>query len=161
MSFVSARAAVAYQGPARSFVHAWKERALRRGAALAADLVAAHLEAPAVDVITHIPPDRDRLLERGHHPAAQLAHEISTRWEIPEAALLRRAGTSAPQTQLSRADRLRNVRTAFVGCRAAPKTVLLVDDVYTTGATTTAASAALRAAGAGQVRVVTFARTVR
>jgi predicted amidophosphoribosyltransferase len=53
------------------------------------------------------------------------------------------------------------VRGAFVAVAATPARVLLVDDVYTTGATVSAAATALRRAGARQVDVVTFARTVR
>jgi predicted amidophosphoribosyltransferase len=65
------------------------------------------------------------------------------------------------QTGLARADRRANVRGAFTATVAVRGTVLLVDDVYTTGATTAAAATALRAAGAARIEVVTFARTVR
>jgi predicted amidophosphoribosyltransferase len=144
-------------------VAAWKEHGLRRAAGLAAELVAEHLDVPAADAITYIPPDPGRLLVRGHHPAAQLAHELGRRWCLAEAALLARSGTSpsARQVGLARADRLRNARNAFVAVAAAPKRVLLVDDVYTTGATVSAAATALRHAGAREVDVVTFARSVR
>jgi len=50
-------------------VRAWKERGLRPVAALAAELVTAHVERPAADVITYIPPDGDRSIKRGHQPA--------------------------------------------------------------------------------------------
>ena len=59
------------------------------------------------------------------------------------------------------AERLRNARGAFVAVVETPRRVLLVDDVYTTGATVSAAATALRRAGTRQVDVVTFARTVR
>jgi predicted amidophosphoribosyltransferase len=62
---------------------------------------------------------------------------------------------------LPRAERLRNARGAFIAVAEAPKRVVLVDDVYTTGATVSAAATALRKAGARRVDVVTFARTVR
>ncbi|MGN6796544.1 MAG: ComF family protein, partial [Gaiellaceae bacterium] len=68
---------------------------------------------------------------------------------------------SARQASLPRVDRLRNVRGAFVSVAATPRRVVLVDDVYTTGATVSAAATALRHAGARHVDVVTFARTVR
>ena len=121
------------------------------------------LEAPAADVITYIPPDPIRLLHRGHHPAEQLARELARRWCLPEACLLVRAGSGAStrQTGLPRVERLRNARGAFVAVAKTPRRVLLVDDVYTTGATVAAAASALRRAGAVQVDVVTFARTVR
>ena len=56
---------------------------------------------------------------------------------------------------------MRNVRDAFVAAASPPRRLLLVDDVYTTGATVSSAAGALRAAGATRVDVVTFARTVR
>jgi ComF family protein len=161
LAFVSARAAVAYAGPARPLMHAWKEHALRRAAALAAELVVAHVERQAVDVIAYIPPDRARQLRRGYHPAEQLARELARRWSLEVVELLARTRSGARQTGLPRAERRANVRGVFAPTVAAPPTVLLVDDVYTTGATVGAAATVLRAAGASRVQVVTFARTVR
>ncbi len=53
------------------------------------------------------------------------------------------------------------MRRSFHAAAAAPARVALVDDVYTTGATASAAASALRAAGARSVEVVTFARALR
>ena len=161
IAFRRARAAVVYSGAARQVVAAWKEHGLRRAARLAAELVVEHVDAPAADVITYIPADPARLLVRGHHPAEQLARQLAGRWRLPAAALLVRTGAapSVRQTGLPRADRLRNARGAFVSVAAIPPSVVLVDDVYTTGATVSAAATALRHAGARHVDVVTFART--
>ena len=161
LGFVSARAAVAYGGPARALVHGWKERGLRRGAVIAADLVVAQVARPVVDAVTAVPPDGERLLERGYHPATQLALELARRWALHPARLLVRSRPSSRQTGLRLAERRANVRNAFGVRGDVPETVLLVDDVYTTGATVSAAAAALRANGARTVQVVTFARTVR
>ena len=163
LAFASARAAVAYVGAARPFVHGWKERGLRPFACLAADLVVELVPRPAADVITYIPPDGDRSARRGHHPAHRLAEELGRRWELDTVSLLRRARTIGQQTGLTRAERRRNVRGAFapVSGRDVPRTVVVVDDVYTTGATVGAAASALRSAGARGVHVVTFARAVR
>jgi predicted amidophosphoribosyltransferase len=143
-------------------VSAWKEHGLRRAGRLAAEVVAGRLPAPSADVITHIPSDRHRALERGGHPAEALAAELAARWALPHAPLLARA-RPAPRRQaaLDRAERLRNLRGAFAATAAPPSRVVLVDDVYTTGATADAAARALRDAGAGTVAVVTFARTCR
>jgi competence protein ComFC len=161
LAFATARACVAYAGPARPLLRAWKEHGLRPVAGLAADLVAAHLERPAADVIAYIPPDGARQLRRGHHPAERLARELGRRWGLETAPLLERTRPSLRQTGLARAERRANVRGAFTASVAVRGTVLLVDDVYTTGATTAAAATALRAAGAARIEVVTFARTVR
>ena len=141
----------------------WKEHGLRRAGQLAAELVTAQVARPAADVITYVPADRDRLLRRGHHPAELLGGFLARAWHIDAAGLLRRTdgASGARQTGLSRPDRLRNARGAFVALARVPPTVVLVDDVYTTGATAAAAATALRHAGARRVEVVTFARTVR
>src|SRR5581483_11954223 len=99
---------------------------------------------------------------RGAHPAEQLERALAARWELELAPLLTRRSqaTRKRQAALSRELRARNVRGAFTA-RDAPASVVLVDDVYTTGATVSAAAAALRRAGATRVEVVTFARTVR
>jgi predicted amidophosphoribosyltransferase len=161
LAFASARAAVAYTGAARLLVGAWKERGLRPFAHLAGELVAAVVPRPAADVITYIPPDGDRSLKRGHQPAADLARELGSRWGLKVVPLLERTRPVARQAGLSRPERRRNVRGAFVARARPPATVVLVDDVYTTGATAAAAASALRAAGARAVHVVTFARAVR
>ena len=142
-------------------MHGWKERGLRRAACLAADLVCSLLEAPIADVVTAVPPDAERLLRRGHHPAGRLAQELGARWGLPASCLLTRTRASSRQTGLGLDGRRRNVIGAFAPRRQVPPAVLLVDDVYTTGATASAAASALRAGGARAVRVVTFARTVR
>lgn len=161
MPFASARAAVAYDGPARALVRAWKEHGLRHVAVLAADLVVAHVEVPAADVITYIAPDPVRQLRRGHHPAERLAAELAVRWRLPAAPLLARRVSVARQTGLRSAERRRNLRGVFAAEGPVPERIVLVDDVYTTGATVTAAAGALRAAGASVVFVVTLARAVR
>jgi ComF family protein len=161
LAFSRARAAVAYDGPARPLVHAWKERGLRPVATLAAELVLAHVEPPAADVIAYIPPDPVRQLGRGHHPAERLAVALGARWGIETAPLLRRTGAVRRQAGLGLAERRRNVRGAFAATERLRERVVLVDDVYTTGSTADAAARALRAGGAQDVQVVTFARVVR
>jgi len=161
LAFASARAAVAYAGASRAGVHAWKERALRPIASLAADLVVEVVPRPAANVITYIPPDGDRSLKRGHHPAQRLARELAAVWGLDLRPLLARTRRVEQQATLPLAERRRNVRGAFRAPGGVPRRVVLVDDVYTTGATVNAAASALRAGGARRVDVVTFARVVR
>jgi predicted amidophosphoribosyltransferase len=161
LAFASARAAVAYDDRVRRLVRAWKERGLRTLAAVAADAAADVLPAPAVTTLTFVPPDRARGLERGHHPAERLARELGDRWALPVLPLLGRVRPAPRQRGLSLADRRRNVAGAFAPARDSPSRVALVDDVYTSGSTASAAATALRKAGARRVEVVTFARVVR
>jgi predicted amidophosphoribosyltransferase len=161
LAFASARAAVAYEGTVRALVAAWKERGLRRLAALAAELVVQGVPRPDVAALCFVPPDGDRSLKRGHHPAERLARELGRGWDLPVSPLLRRARTTRRQRGLPLAERRRNVAEAFAPAGRAPPRVALVDDVYTSGATVAAAASALRKAGARRVEVVTFARTIR
>jgi predicted amidophosphoribosyltransferase len=160
VAFASARAAVAYDERVRRVVAGWKENGLRRLAATAADVVVAAISRPSVEALTFVPPDRDRGLKRGHHPAERLALALGDRWELPVLAALARPRASQRQRGSSLADRRRNVQGAFAAQRA-PPTVCLVDDVFTSGATASAAATALRKAGAREVRIVTLARTLR
>jgi predicted amidophosphoribosyltransferase len=159
LAFASARAAIGYDEAARQLVHAWKERGLRGLAAETALLVAERMPPPAADALTFVPADHGRRLERGHNPAERLALELAAAWELPCLPLLERT-RSGRQRGRSRAER-GSVRGAFRATDQAPRRIALVDDVYTTGATASAASTALRAAGARRVEVVTFARALR
>jgi len=168
IAFASARGAVAYTAAARPLVRAWKERGLRPFATVAAELVVQVVPRPAADLITHIPPDGDRSLRRGHHPAAELARELGTRWGIALEPTLVRTRPVERQAGLSLRERRLNMRRAFTarpniapGEARMPRTVVLVDDVYTTGSTVDAAASALRCAGVRTVDVVTFARAIR
>ena len=160
LAFESARAAVAYDEKVRAIVAGWKEHGLRRLSAAVGDLVVAAITRPPVEALTFVPADRDRLLQRGHHPAERLARELGKRWELPVLDALSRTRSGPRQRGSSLAERRRNVRGAFAA-RASPSSMCLVDDVYTSGATVSAAASALRKAGARRVRVVTFARALR
>jgi predicted amidophosphoribosyltransferase len=175
LAFARARAAVPYEGGVRSLVGAWKERGLRPVARLAAELALERLERPDAAFLTFVPPDGGRLLERGYHPAERFARDLAAAWELPCLPLLRRAPGSRRQRGLTLAERRSNVRDGFAARPVSGKCVsgkcvsgkcvsgaaVLVDDVYTSGATVHAAAAALCRAGAGKVEVVTFARTIR
>ena len=161
IAFASARAAVAYYGPARDLVSAWKQRGLRGLAVVAADVIANTVAQPDAELLTFVPPDGDRSVKRGHHPAERLALELGRRWDLPVVGMLGRARTVRPQRGLKLVERRRNVAGAFVAVRRVPARVGVIDDVYTTGSTASASATALRRAGARHVEVVTFARTVR
>jgi predicted amidophosphoribosyltransferase len=162
LAFASARAAVAYDDDVRRLVRSWKERGLRTLAAVAADAIAdALVPPPSGAALAFVPPDRGRGLERGHHPAERLARELGERWSLPVLPLLGRTRPLPRQRGLTLADRRRNVAGAFAPSRASPGAVTLVDDVYTSGSTATAAASALRKGGARRIDVITFARVVR
>ena len=148
IAFASARAAVAYDDAARLLVAAWKERGLRKLAALAAELVCRGRPA-AERVHADLRPGRPESPPRPRpQPGRAPGGEIGARWQLPVASLLARAHGVAPQRGLPLAERRRNVRGVFQATGRAPGAVVLVDDVYTSGATVSAAATALRKAGA-------------
>ena len=158
LAFASARSAIVYDDAARALVRSWKERGLRELASVAAELVARAVAVPEAVALCPVPPDPDRALTRGEHPATALARELGRRWRLPVVAPIARTAPRPRQAGLARADRRGNVRGTFRATAEAPARVCLVDDVYTTGETVNAAASALRKAGARRVHVVSLAK---
>lgn len=161
LAFARARAVLAYDDRLRPVVGAWKERGLRRLAGWAAAVVRESMPRPVAACVVFVPGDPDRRLKRGHHAAEWLASELAREWELPLGPLLTRARGSPRQRGLTQHERRRNVAGAFLAHGRVPTRVVLIDDVYTTGATANAAASALRKGGATTVEVVTLARTIR
>jgi ComF family protein len=113
------------------------------------------------EIIVPVPLHTDRLRERGYNQAALLARELgrSSGLSVSESSLTRVRATR-PQVDLSAQERKENVRDAFhcPGTELKGKRVVLIDDVFTTGATLEACSIALRQVGACSVWALTLAR---
>ncbi len=162
LGFDSAVAAVAFEGRGRDLVLRFKDGGLRGLAATAAGIVATVCPPPECDALTWVPGDRWRTLRRGYHPAQELALGLADRWGVPARPLLAAAPIRRRQRGLDHVARRRNVRGAFRAASAlAGERIVVVDDVFTTGATLSACAAALRRGGAGPVAAVTLARVVR
>jgi len=160
------RCAVAYEGVARTLVLLAKSG--RRPEILAA--VAPMLAAVVADArwtdcdrIVPAPTSPVRRWLRGFDPARVLSGALSGILGVPHGVrdLRRRLRPGPPVKSLSAAARERALRGAFVARPAgvSGRRVLLVDDVVTTGSTVRACARALRAAGAAEVRVASWART--
>ncbi len=108
-----------------------------------------------------VPMHAARRRQRGYDQAALLAARVAASLGIPYRPLLRRIRSTPPQTRLGQTARLDNVAGAFASENALGASVLLVDDVLTTGATTAACRTALLAAGARTVHVAVVARADR
>lgn len=159
--FDLARAVGAYDGALAAGVRLLK---YRHQTGLAQALVAA---APspgvlwAVDVVAPVPLHPGRLRRRGYNQSAWLARAVARRAGLATEDLLARTRATTTQVGLNREARARNVKGAFRAERperVAGRTVLLVDDVITTGATAAACARALKAAGAERVHVWAVAR---
>jgi ComF family protein len=115
-----------------------------------------------VDVVVPVPLHWFRRWRRGYNQSAALARALAVHLQIPcFPSWLRRLRNTPVQTTQTPAGRRENVRGAFRARRRARlngKSVLLVDDVMTTGATANEAARALRAAGATRVTVAVLAR---
>jgi len=164
-SFEYARAAGAYAGPLREALHALKfhgRRALARPLAALVREQCAGLLPPDVDALVPVPLARERERTRGFNQAGLIAEQLKGALRVPvRARWLARVRETAPQTELTGADRQRNVRGAFVASGAVGgRHVLVVDDIFTTGATAAECARALRRAGARRVGVLTVARVL-
>ena len=108
-------------------------------------------------VLVPVPVHPARLHSRGFNQAGELAVRLGrlTGLSVNEALLVRTRKT-APQKDLGPDERLRNLRHAFAVTAEAPPTVILTDDIYTTGSTMEACTRVLKAAGACQVYFVSI-----
>jgi competence protein ComFC len=166
LHFRYARSAVVARGVVRETIHrfkyqrqVWYENFL---AGLLLREAAPALRGENPDLIVPVPLHPLKQREREFNQAERLAGHLAAALNLPvNAKLLRRVNPTATQTKLTRAQRAANMRGAFAvrrGGRLDGERVVLVDDVLTTGATTSACARALLAAGAGDVCVWTVAR---
>jgi ComF family protein len=153
----------AYEGSLKAIVHAFKFDGLRSLATPLATLMCTRGGdvLAGADAVVPVPLHVFRRWRRGFNQAADLAVRLGP----PMVRALRRRRATTPQSGLPASQRHRNVRGAFVLTAAARglagQTVVIVDDVCTTGATIEACARALKAAGCREVRALTAARAVR
>jgi len=166
--FVAARAAVIARGMAMEIMHRYKyRRALWFEPVLAgwlATAAAPWFRARAIDLIVPVPLHPVKEREREFNQAEQLARRLSESVQVPmNEGSVQRVKFTGTQTLLTRGRRAENLRHAFAitpGQRLDGRRVVVVDDVFTTGATVNECARALKAAGAASVHVWTLGRAV-
>lgn len=135
------------------------------GRAMAEEIVSrGETEGLPSDLILPIPLHRDRLRERGFNQALLFAREVGTSLRVPvDPGLLTKKRKTEMQTRLKGEERRKNLKGAFAVAepdRVGGKRILLIDDVYTTGATIEEAAKTLLKQGAEEVRALVLARAV-
>ena len=161
--FNEGRAALVYDEITSKSIYAFKYNARREYALFYARIISERLERKIrlwnPDAIIPVPIHKSKLKSRGYNQAALIANELSKRLGIPcnEGILIRRAPTKV-QKNLSASQREINLKKAFIVKRNSVelKSVLVVDDIYTTGSTMDAIASCLKGAGIGEVFFVTL-----
>jgi ComF family protein len=154
-----------YEGLARDLIQRFKygrDQSLMRllGDLMIPALNDLRLEGKQFDALVPVPLHPIREREREFNQADLLARRLAKRIGVPVANLMKRTRATAPQAGFDRTHRLENLEGAFEMRRPVEEgaTLLLVDDVTTTGTTLNACAALLMEAGAGEVCAVTVAR---
>lgn len=156
-----ARSAVWLEESARAAVHHLKYEGWNRAAEAMAESMRALEPLTGQVLLIPVPLGGSRLRKRGYNQSERIASALGHRTGLPlRTDLLQRVWETQTQTALTPEARHANVAGAFRAGPVAGLDLVLVDDVFTTGATLAASAAALVQAGARRVEAVTFARAV-
>jgi competence protein ComFC len=159
--FESARAALKYEGVGKEIVHALKYRGYKRVVEkLAAPLMLQVLDEGRFDAVVPVPLHRSRLRKRGFNQAELLARGVARKINATVSDTLEVVHSTRDQVELSAAQRRANVAGAYKARGSLRGRILLVDDVFTTGATMSACAGTLVQAGAREVHALSLCRTV-
>jgi ComF family protein len=154
-----------FEGPLREAVHQFKYRPCRSLGRPLGEWMATNVRLLSnIDIIIPVPLHAKRLRQRGFNQALLLANRMSETHRIPFSCdNLYRSRPTRPQVELTGAERVKNVEGAFSLRKAsdvADRSVVLVDDVFTTGATMNECALVLKKAGAARVTALTLARAL-
>jgi len=167
--FTIARALGAFEGSLQEAIHRWKYEGKTYLTPFFADWMAEglnrHWEPGSLDLLIPVPLHTRRLRERGFNQSLLLVRELSRRTGIPyRKSILQKKKSTIPQVNLSGVEREKELRGTFhvIGKEElSGLSVLLIDDVYTTGATVNECSKVLLRGGAKRVDVLTLAHVLR
>ena len=157
-----------YEGVLRDAIkrfkfHKRKNLAKPLGILLVQYLSQTPLKVEELDMIVPVPLHQKRLRERGFNQAEHLAQVVAKYHELPVVKAIKRVKNTKANFDLPRNERFTNINEAFAiaeGSQIENKRVLLLDDIYTTGATIAECCKVLRSSGAKRVEIVTLSRAV-
>lgn len=112
------------------------------------------------DAITCVPLSRNSMKDRGYNQSEAVARILSKKYGVPFVRAVKKIRETEPQNKLERKERIRNLKGAFEASGCKGMKILVVDDVFTTGATLNETAKALLSAGASAVRGIVAARSV-
>jgi len=160
--FESARAPLRYEGVGKEIVYSLKYRSYTTVVErLAVPLMLGVIDAGSrFDAVVPVPLHRSRLRRRGFNQAELLARGVARKINSPVSGTLQVVRRTRDQVELSAAGRRANVSGAFRARSRIGGKLLLIDDVYTTGATMSECAETLVRAGAREVHAVSLCRTV-
>lgn len=162
--FIANRSAVRYSPIMRDWIYTYKFHGREHLVVGLVDLLVhtynTHYRHLPFEAITYIPLHRDRLYERRFNQAEQLAEGIAKKIGLPLQPTLIRTRDTLKQSHMTRSERLSSLHGAFQAIEgvSSGKTILLVDDIYTTGSTLNEAAMMLKRHGWEQVYTITVAR---
>jgi len=158
--FESAKAPLKYEGVGKKIVHALKYRGYKRVVGrLATPLMLQVLDDGRFDAIVPVPLHRLRLRKRGFNQAELLARGVAEKTKATVSDTLEVVRSTRDQVELSAAQRRANVAGAYKATVPLHGRILLIDDVFTTGATMSACAGTLVRAGAQEVHALSLCRT--
>ncbi len=158
--FDGARASLRYEGVGKELVHALKYKGYTRVVEkVMAPLIASLLDGGRFDLVVPVPLHRSRLARRGFNQAELIARGVGQRINTPVLDKLKVVRRTRDQVELSGEARRANVAGAYEVRGPVAGRIVLVDDVFTTGATSSECARVLRKAGAKEVHVLALCRT--
>lgn len=163
-AYLKVHALFEYAQPLDSLITKMKFGQQLGAARLLGELMSDYFKHQSIDLsgfaVLPVPLHKQRLRERGYNQSLEVARPLAKAWQLPllSSAVLRQQPTRA-QSGLSAKARVRNLKGAFtVSEQALPASVLIVDDVITTGATINELSKTLAKAGVEKIEIATIAR---
>lgn len=161
--FDATRAVFRYEFPVDRLVQSLKYGHRLAGADFLGRILAQHAPGMVPDLILPVPLSGARLAERGFNQALEIARPLARRLGLrPETCHIHRRVDTTPQASLPWKERARNIRHAFAcGIDLTGKSILVIDDVMTTGATLDELAGTLKACGAARVENCVVARALK